>query len=45
MLQILARIPTSEFNDQPLSELYLLGYACQRAEFFKKADSENQKED
>ena len=45
MLQVLDRIPVSDFNDKPLSELYLLGYASQRAEFFKKADSENQKED
>lgn len=37
MLQIIARIPADQFNDQPLTELYLLGYACQRAEFFKKA--------
>lgn len=37
MLQIIARIPAEQFNDQPLTELYLLGYACQRAEFFKKA--------
>ena len=39
MLQIIARIPADQFNDQPLTELYLLGYACQRAEFFKKADA------
>ena len=45
MLQVLDRIPVSDFNDKPLSELYLLGYASQRTEFFKKADSENQKED
>ena len=37
MLQLIARIPAEQFNDQPLTELYLLGYACQRAEFFKKA--------
>jgi CRISPR-associated protein Csd1 len=39
MLQLIARIPAEQFNDQPLTELYLLGYACQRAEFFKKADA------
>ena len=39
MLQLIARIPADQFNDQPLTELYLLGYACQRAEFFKKADT------
>ena len=40
MLQLIARIPAEQFSDQPLTELYLLGYACQRAEFFKKS-SEN----
>ncbi len=39
MLQLIGRIPMEQFNDQPLTELYLLGYACQRAEFFKKADN------
>ena len=39
MLQLIARIPTEQFNDQPLTELYLLGYACQRAEFYKKTDT------
>ena len=39
MLRLIARIPTEQFNDQPLSELYLLGYACQRAEFFKTRDA------
>ena len=39
MLQLIARIPAEQFNAQPLTELYLLGYACQRAEFFKKADA------
>lgn len=39
MLQLIARIPAEQFNDQPLTELYLLGYACQRAEFFKKANA------
>ena len=28
MLQLIARIPADQFNDQPLTELYLLGYAC-----------------
>ena len=39
MLQLIARIPADQFSDQPLTELYLLGYACQRAEFFKKTDA------
>lgn len=39
MLQLIARIPAEQFNDQPLTELYLLGYACQRSEFYKKADA------
>ena len=38
MLKLISRIPMEEFNDQPLTELYLLGYACQRADFFKKTD-------
>ena len=43
MLQLIARIPMEQFNDQPLTELYLLGYSCQRAEFFKKdADARNE---
>lgn len=38
MLKLLDRIPIKEFNNDPLSELYLLGYASQRAEFFKKSN-------
>lgn len=37
MLKLLDRIPIEEFNNAPLSELYLLGYASQRIEFFKKS--------
>ena len=36
MLGLMDRIPPEQFNDQPLSELYLLGYASQRAAFFEK---------
>ena len=43
MLRLIARIPVEQFNDQPLTELYLLGYACQRAEFFKKDDANTTK--
>lgn len=39
MLKLLDRIPIDEFNNAPLNELYLLGYASQRAEFFKKPDA------
>ncbi len=39
MLQLLDRIPIEEFNNVPLNELYLLGYASQRAAFFKKQDA------
>lgn len=39
MLKLISRIPVEQFNDQPLTELYLLGYACQRADFFKKTDT------
>ena len=41
MLQLIARIPAEQFNDQPLTELYLLGYACQRADFFRKKAKTN----
>ena len=41
MLQLIDRIPLEEFNDQPLSELYLLGYASQRQAFFKDAASKS----
>ena len=41
MLQLIARIPAEQFNDQPLTELYLLGYACQRADFFRKKAKNN----
>lgn len=34
MLDLLAEIPMEDFNDKPLDELYLLGYASQRQEFF-----------
>ena len=34
MLELLDRIPSGDFNDRPLSELYLLGYANQSAAFF-----------
>lgn len=39
MLRLIDRIPLEEFNDRPLSELYLLGYASQRQEFFKNAEA------
>ena len=41
MLRLIARIPAEQFNDQPLTELYLLGYACQRAEFFKAKEAKD----
>lgn len=41
MLQLISRIPMEQFNEQPLTELYLLGYACQREEFFKKKADKN----
>ncbi len=41
MLQLISRIPMEQFNEQPLTELYLLGYACQREEFFKKKAAKN----
>lgn len=40
MLKLLDQIPIELFNNEPLSELYLLGYASQRAEFFKKSNVE-----
>lgn len=38
MLQLIDRIPIDQYNDQPLNELYLLGYASQQMEFFQKTD-------
>lgn len=34
MLQLLDSIPIEDYNNKPLDELYLLGYASQRQEFF-----------
>ena len=36
MLQLLDRIPAKDFNNNALSELYLLGYASQRQDFIDK---------
>lgn len=36
MLELIDRIPPQQFSDSPLSELYLLGYASQKAAFFAK---------
>lgn len=44
MLQLIARIPADQFSDQPLTELYLLGYACQREDFFEKAKANKKAE-
>ena len=41
MLRLIDRIPLEEFNDRPLTELYLLGYASQRQAFFKDAASKS----
>lgn len=41
MLQLIDRIPLEEFNDRPLTELYLLGYASQRQAFFKDVASKS----
>lgn len=40
MLELIDRIPPEEFTDAPLSELYLLGYASQKADFFSKNKNE-----
>lgn len=34
MLELIDSIPLEDFNNKPLDELYLLGYASQRQEFF-----------
>lgn len=34
MLRLIADIPAEDFNNRPLDELYLLGYASQRQAFF-----------
>lgn len=44
MLELIDRLKLNGFTNQPLSELYLLGYAAQRMEFFKKPDAENDAE-
>ncbi len=44
MLQLIDRIPAEQFNNQSLTELYLLGYASQREEFFKKANTNTEAE-
>ena len=41
MLELMDRLKLDGFTNQPLSELYLLGYAAQRMEFIKKHDAEN----
>lgn len=41
MQDILSRIPPEDFNDKPLSPLYLLGYASQMAAFRAGTESEN----
>ena len=35
------RIPVEDFDDRPLSELFLLGYACQMNVFFQKNKTDN----
>ena len=34
MLELIDSIPLEDYNNKPLDELYLLGYASQRQEFF-----------
>lgn len=34
MLDLIASIPQEDFNNKPLDELYILGFACQRRDFF-----------
>lgn len=41
MQDILSRIPPEDFNDKPLSPLYLLGYASQMAAFRAGTETEN----
>ncbi len=44
MNEVLSRIPREEFSNKPLSELYLLGYACQMQQFQdEKKERMNQK--
>ena len=44
MLKLLDRIPIKDFNNDPLNELYLLGYASQREYFFKKTNIDKEDE-
>lgn len=39
MLELIASIPMEDFTNKPLDELYLLGYASQRQEFFSSKKS------
>ena len=34
MLELIAKLSEQNYNNKPLNELYLLGYASQRQEFF-----------
>ena len=38
---VMSRIPVEDFDDRPLSELFLLGYACQMNDFFQKNKTDN----
>ena len=40
MLKIIDQIPIEDFNNDPLSELYLLGYASQREALYKKLNAD-----
>ena len=41
MEELLAGMPIGDFSDKPLNELYLLGYASQRQEFFTSRKDKN----
>ena len=42
MQEVASRIPVEEFNNSPLSELYLLGYDSQLREFYQRKNQNGQ---
>lgn len=43
MNEIISRIPVDEFNDKPLSNLFLLGYSCQLTDLLNGNKTEDEK--
>ena len=41
MLELIVKLSEQNYNNKPLNELYLLGYASQRQEFFTSRKDKN----